>query len=246
MAQDLTANIHSIETAGTLDGPGLRYVIFFNGCPLKCKFCHNPDTWLNPYKNNKTVSEIVQDILKYKEFFMFSGGGVTVTGGEPLLQKDFVLALFKELKKHSIHTVIDTCGYVEFDTTIEKIISYTDLCLFDIKHLDSVVHKDLTTKPNGRILRFFEKLAQVDAKVWLRYVLLPSYNDSDKYVDQFIDFVKHYKNIEQIELLPYHEMGKTKWEALGHTYQLDINPPDKDLVTHVAQKLTQSGLAVSR
>ncbi|MCT4574917.1 MAG: pyruvate formate-lyase-activating protein [Alphaproteobacteria bacterium] len=227
----LTANIHSIETAGTLDGIGIRYVIFMQGCPLRCKFCHNPDTWFGKTDKQRTVEELVNDILKYKEFFTFSNGGVTLSGGEPLLQKKFVLELFKELKKNGIHTALDTCGYIDIDDTISEILDYTDLLLFDIKNIDSKDHEELTGKPNDKILKFLEFAdTKTNLEIWIKLVLLTGTTAEVDYLEKVAEHIKDFKQISTVELLPYHKMGVHKWEALGYEYKLDIDEPSKETV----------------
>lgn len=227
----LKANIHSIETAGTLDGIGIRYVIFLQGCPLRCKFCHNPDTWFGDTGNQKTVQELVHDILKYKDFFIFSNGGVTLSGGEPLLQKDFVLELFKELKKYAIHTALDTCGYVNIDDTISEILDYTDLLLFDIKQLNSKDHKELTGKPNEKILdflKFADKKSNLE--IWIKLVMLTGTTAEPEYLKNVAKYLSQFKDISVVELLPYHKMGMDKWKELGYEYELDIDEPSSETV----------------
>ena len=180
---ELTANIHSIESFGNVDGPGIRYVIFFQGCMLRCKYCHNPDTWKmhNPNAKVMTVDQLVKEIVKYRNFFEASeGGGVTVSGGESLLQLDFVLELFRRLKKLGINTCVDTCGgfYVNTPTMNEKIlelISLTDLFLMDLKHIDDEQHIRLTKRTNKNILQFARFLSDNGAKMWIRHVLVPKW-----------------------------------------------------------------------
>lgn len=228
-----TGYIHSIMTGGTVDGPGIRYVIFMQMCPLRCKFCHNPDTWQFQPEREKTINEILSDILKYKNFFILSNGGVTVSGGEPLLQPKFILNLFKHLKKENIHTAIDTCGYVDIDETILELFNYTDLFLLDIKQLDNDTHILLTGKDNKKVQNFLQKLKKYGKRVWIRQVLLPNWTMDEDYINKLIKFLDEYKSIiDKIELLPYHEMGKQKWEKLGLKYELNVDIPKKtDLLT---------------
>ena len=221
--------IHSVITGGTVDGPGIRYVIFMQMCPLRCKFCHNPDTWQLQEDRQKSVEEILFDIKKYKNFFTLSNGGVTVSGGEPLLQAKFVLNLFKHLKKENIHTAIDTCGYINIDETILELFQYTDLFLFDIKHLNNEKHIELTGKDNKRIKNFLDELKRNNKNVWIRQVLIPNLTMDAEYINELIVYLDGYKTIiEKIELLPYHEMGKEKWEKLGMKYDLDTQIPQKE------------------
>ncbi len=218
--------IHSIETAGALDGPGLRYVFFLYGCPFRCKFCHNPDTWISNKKNLKSVEELYTDILKYENFFKFSGGGVTASGGEPLLHPVFLAELFEKLKEKNIHTALDTCGYSEITDEVKRLVNATDLVLLDIKHLDPLWHQELTGKPNALVLAFLKYLQSKKKKVWLRTVIIEGWTDSISYAESLVKLVKKYSVIEKIELLPYHDMGKKKWDALGMKYHFEsLNPP---------------------
>lgn len=243
----LKANIHSIETAGTLDGPGIRYVIFFQGCPFRCKFCHNPDTWLESDKKTMSVDEIVKDVLKYKEYFTFSGGGVTVSGGEPLMQSEFVLELFKELKNYGIHTAIDTCGHFDIDETIEELMDYTDLLLLDIKHLSKLRHLELTGKSNELTNEFLQYLNKIDKKTWIRYVILPTFTADINYAIDLVEYLDQFKNIELVELLPYHKFGITKWEEMGYKYPLkDIEEPEQELIDEIEEIFVENGYKVLR
>ncbi|OPZ78795.1 MAG: Pyruvate formate-lyase 1-activating enzyme [Alphaproteobacteria bacterium ADurb.Bin438] len=243
MNEELKARIHSQESAGTVDGPGIRYVVFMQGCPLRCKFCHNPDTWNIKDGKEVTVKEIFDNIVKYKTFMDFSGGGVTISGGEPLLQVNFLKELFYRLKKEKIHTAIDTSGFVELTTELDALLYYTDLVLLDLKHIDPIRHKDLTKQDNDKVFEFLKHLQLGNKRTWIRYVIVPGYNDNAKYAESFANFVKHFDNVELIELLPYHEMGKYKWESLGLKYALDgIKPPPKSKVKEIASILHSHGL----
>ena len=237
--------IHSIETGGTVDGPGIRYVIFFQMCPFRCKFCHNPDTWYKNPMGIRTLDNVVNDILKYKNFFNFSGGGITVSGGEPLLQSEFVFELFKKLKKDNIHCALDTCGYVDINDTIKGVIQNTDLVLLDIKHINTQIHKELTGKDNNKVIEFLNYLNNVNQKVWIRQVLVPTYTTDIVYIESLIKFLDKYRGIiEKVELLPYHTMGKEKWEKLGLKYQLDVEPPNKQVLQEIKDKFINSGYDV--
>lgn len=240
-----TGYIHSIETGGTVDGPGIRYVIFMQTCPFRCKFCHNPDTWQFQPERKKTITEILSDIKKYKNFFILSNGGVTVSGGEPLLQAKFILNLFKDLKKENIHTAIDTCGYVDIDETILELFNYTDLFLLDIKHLDNDTHILLTGKDNKKVQNFLDELKKYGKRVWIRQVLLPNWTMDEDYINKLIKFLDEYKSIiEKIELLPYHEMGKQKWEKLGLKYELDVGLPKKSDLLTIKRTFEEKGFKV--
>ena len=243
---ELTANIHSVESFGNVDGPGIRYVVFFQGCMLRCKYCHNPDTWKmhNPDAKVMTVDQLTKEIVKYRNFFEASeGGGVTVSGGESLLQLDFVLELFRRLKKLEINTCVDTCGgfYVNTPTMNKKIlelISLTDLFLMDLKHIDDEQHIRLTKRTNKNILQFARFLSDNGAKMWIRHVLVPKWTDDDYYLQKLREFIDTLDGVERVEVLPYHDMAKFKYKELGLEYELnDINPPTKDRIKNAIKIL---------
>lgn len=239
------AYIHSIVTGGTVDGPGVRYVIFFQMCPFRCKYCHNPDTWTKNKLGIKTFDSVLSDILKYKNFFNFSGGGVTVSGGEPLLQAGFVAKLFKKLKDEAIHTAVDTCGYVEITEQVREVIKYTDLFLLDIKHLDETKHLELTGKDNKKTLEFLQYLYKNNKKIWIRQVVVPNLTDDDNYINELISLLDNYRAIiDKVELLPYHKMGEEKWKKLGLKYELNAEPPSAQKMEHIRQKIEKAGFEV--
>lgn len=216
--------INSIETFGTVDGPGIRYVIFLQGCRLQCKYCHNRDTWdTNSYNIKKTPEEIFTDIEKYYNFL--KNGGVTVSGGEPLLQPEFCLRLFKLLKEKNIHTALDTAG-VSLNDKIKEVLKYTDLVLLDIKSINPDRYKELTCGNLSNTLLFLEYLKYINKKVWIRHVIIPTITDNDEELEKLAKFLLNYKNIiEKIELLSYHTMGVIKWEKIGKKYPLDSLKP---------------------
>ncbi len=222
----MEGKIHSVETFGTVDGPGIRYVIFMQGCTLKCKYCHNRDTW--PVHTNKktTVSELIKEILKYKSYIDNSGGGVTVSGGEPLLQTEFVTELFKELKKLGIHTTLDTAGSIPLSDSIKELLKYTDLVLLDIKHINPEKCVELTGYTNKYNLEFAKYLSNIKLPVWIRQVLIPGYTDDKFDLLELKKFINSLENVEKVELLPYHNLGKFKWEEFGDKYELEnVVPP---------------------
>lgn len=242
---DKLGYIHSVLTGGTLDGPGVRYVIFMQMCPFRCMYCHNPDTWFKNSLGAKTVDSVYNDILKYKDFFNFSGGGVTLSGGEPLLQAGFVLSLFKKLKEIKIHTCLDTCGYVDLSDDIKNAIALCDLVMLDIKHLDSQMHLKLTGKDNKKVLDFLDYLYSINKKTRIRQVLVPSFTTDEKYIDKLIKFLDKYRAIiEKVELLPYHKMGIEKWQKLGLEYKLDVDEPKNELVQGIRNKFVKYGFEV--
>ena len=229
------ARIHSIETFGAVDGPGIRFVIFMQGCPMRCKYCHNPDSWdLNAGKE-MGVDEIMTEVRKYRHYFG-AEGGVTVSGGEPLLQIDFVIELFKTLKTEGINTCLDTSGVLfarqtEFFNKIEQLMNYTDLVLLDIKHIDSDMHKDLTGHDNNAVLDFAKYLDEKGIPIWVRHVLVPTISTDEKYLIGLKKFLTTLSNVKKIEILPYHTMGVLKYEKLGIRYPLEgISAPTKEQI----------------
>jgi len=224
------AKIHSIETCGTVDGPGIRYVIFFQGCPLKCLYCHNPDTWDLGCKKaaEKTVAELLDDILKYKSFFKFSGGGVTASGGEPLMQKDFLAELFAECKKNNVSTALDTSGFTKIDDITKKLLNDTDIVMLDIKSGNKETFKKVAGVPIDTTIRFLEYLESIEKKIWIRFVLVPGHTDKEEELHELGALIKKYSCIERTDVLPFHQLGQMKWEALGKAYELkDVLPPTK-------------------
>lgn len=241
----MIGRIHSIETCGTVDGPGLRYVIFMQGCLMRCQFCHNPDTWKMGDGKKVTVQELVEDIETYLPFFKASGGGVTVSGGEPLLHTKFLVELFKELKKRGIHTTIDTSGGCyskspSFRQSLDELLSLTDLVLMDLKQINSEKHKTLTGLKNEHILEFARYLSDKHIPVWIRHVLIPGINDVDNDLHQLSDFIHTLKNVERIDVLPYHKLGVYKWEELGYDYPLEgVEPPTEARVENAENILNR-------
>jgi pyruvate formate-lyase 1-activating enzyme len=214
------AKIHSIESFGTVDGPGIRFVIFLQGCHLKCKYCHNRDTWDINCGNYESLDDIFNKILRYKNY-IYPNGGVTVTGGEPLLQVKFLIELFKKLKAENIHTCIDTSGMVAITEDIKTLLSLTDLVLLDIKHIDPIKSKNLVGFSNERELAFAKYLSDNGIHMWIRQVLIPGYTDDESDLLKLKDFISGLENVDKIEILPYHDMGKYKWKELGLKYELD-------------------------
>lgn len=214
------AKVHSIESFGTVDGPGIRFVLFLQGCSLKCKYCHNRDTWNMEGGEYKSVDELVEKVLRYKNYIIPSNGGVTVTGGEPLLQVKFLISFFKKLKEANINTCIDTSGMFNITDDIKEVLKYTDLVLLDIKHINSEKCKELVGVPNEKELNFARYLSENGINIWIRQVLVPGYTDDEKDLEELGRFIKSLKTVKKVEFLPYHEMGKYKWEQLGAKYEL--------------------------
>lgn len=216
----MQGKIHSIETFGTVDGPGIRYVIFTQGCNMRCAYCHNPDTWEAQGGAVYTVDSLIDDIKKYKRYIQ----GITVTGGEPLLQAEFVSELFKRVKEIGLSTCLDTSGSV-FDKNntkiIDEVLSSCDLVMLDIKHINLEKHKWLTGRDNSNILDFAKYLSEKSIPVWLRYVLVPTINDDEESLKQWKNFADKLTNVQKIELLPYHTLALEKYKNLGIKYRLE-------------------------
>lgn len=239
-----TGLIHSTESCGTVDGPGIRFVIFTQGCPLRCLYCHNPDCRHEENGKPVTVGELMGEIEKYHSYFEYSGGGVTVTGGEPLMQPEFVKAIFQECHKRDIHTVLDTSGYVQLNHA-KPVLDEVDLVLLDIKSYDPEVYRTVTSVSLQPTLDFARYLAQINKPTWIRFVLVPNLTDSEDNVKGLAKFVASLKNVEKVEVLPFHKMGEYKWEQLGYDYQLkDVEPPSPELIAKVTQIFKDNGLNV--
>ena len=231
------AKIHSFESFGTVDGPGIRYVIFLQGCHLKCKYCHNRDTWDINGGYYSSLDEILDKIENYKNYIM-PNGGVTVTGGEPLLQVHFLIELFKKLKEKNIHTCIDTSGMIDITEDIKTLLNYTDLVLLDIKHIDPIKCKDLVGVSNERELKFAEYLSQNNIDMWIRQVLIPGYTDDENDLKKLKSFIDKLNSVKKVELLPYHNMGEYKWKKLGLNYDFkDVKVPTAEEVKKAKQIL---------
>lgn len=225
------ARIHSIETMGTVDGPGLRFVVFMQGCHLRCKYCHNRDTWNTCAGQIISLEELVDKIDNYTNYFKASNGGVTISGGEPLLQMDFLISLFKELKKRNIHTAIDTSGMFSLTDKLKELVSLTDLFLLDIKHINSEKCKELVGFSNEKELEFARYLSSIKKPMWIRQVIIPTITDNENDLLKLKEFLQSLSSVEKVELLKYHNMGKFKWEQLGYKYDLENipNATDEDI-----------------
>lgn len=221
------AKVHSIETFGAVDGPGIRFVLFLQGCHLQCKYCHNRDTWDINGGSYKSLDELFDKIIRYKNY-IFPNGGVTVTGGEPLLQAKFILELFKKLKKEGIHTCIDTSGIIALTDDIKEVLKFTDLVLLDIKHIDNEKCKELVGKSNKLELEFAKCLSDNNIPIWIRQVLVPGYTDDEQDLLKLKEFISSLKTVEKVELLPYHSIGEFKWKKLGLKYPLEDIPQATD------------------
>ena len=214
---EILGNIDSFESMGLVDGPGVRFVVFMQGCPLRCAYCHNPETWSDEKKIQMTPSDLVKKILKYKPYFG-DEGGVTFSGGEPLHQPEFLLEALKECKRNGIHTCLDTSGAGE---NYDEILDYCDLIILDVKELDEEKYKKLTGQNMDWFKNFLKKCQEKHKKMWFRQVIVPGYNDTEESVLKLKDFVSKLHNIEKVELLPYHSMAKEKYKKLGIKYRLE-------------------------
>jgi len=241
MEVNVEGYVHSVETGGAVDGPGLRFVVFLSGCHLRCLYCHNPDTWHLKDAKKMGVAHLLNEILLYAHYLKRTGGGVTATGGEPLAQPDFVTALFQGCKAMGLHTALDTNGFLG-DHATDALLDATDLVLLDIKAWDPGVYKSLTGAELEPTLRFAERLSEMKKPTWLRYVLVPGWTDNLADIDHLAAYAAKL-NMEKVEVLPFHKMGEPKWEALKLPYMLkDTQPPSPELVAQVKDIFIRHGL----
>lgn len=229
----MQGRIHSLESFGTVDGPGVRFVVFVQGCPMRCAYCHNPDTWEMNAGTLMEPSEIIEQYERNAGFY--KGGGITITGGEPLMQLDFLIELFTLAKEKNIHTCIDSSG-IAFNPDnaplvekMDRLMALTDLVMLDIKHIDPEKHKELTAQPNTNILKFAAYLNEKHVDMWIRHVVVPGITDDDTYLFELGYFIGQFDNLKALDVLPYHTMGAVKYQKLGIEYKLKGVPPmDKD------------------
>ena len=231
----MQGRIHSLESFGTVDGPGVRYVVFMQGCPMRCKYCHNPDTWEVNAGTLMDADYIIEQYERNKGFY--TDGGITVTGGEPLLQIDFITELFEKAKAKGIHTVIDSSGITfnpdspEVMAKFDKLMPLTNLVMLDIKHIDDEHHLELTKQHNKNILAFAQYLSDKGVDIWIRHVVVPGITDDEEYLYKLGYFIGGLKTLRALDVLPYHDMGKVKYEKLGIDYPLKDTPPmDKTIL----------------
>jgi pyruvate formate lyase activating enzyme len=240
----MKANIHSLESFGTVDGPGIRFVIFLQGCPLRCVYCHNPDTWDKNHegKYQLTPEELLAEVSKYKSFI--AKGGVTVTGGEPLMQAKFVKEFFLLCRENGIHTALDTSGAM-FTQPVKDALDVTDLVMLDIKSIDVIQHKELTGAKIDNTLKCLNYLEENNIPTWIRHVVMPGWTDNDILLNKLAEFLKPYRCIEKVELLPYHKMGVNKYEQLGIDYRPGDLPALSEERLHNAREIfSRAGLKV--
>ncbi len=224
----MQGSIHSLESFGTVDGPGIRYVVFFQGCPMRCKYCHNPDTWATTGGVRMETDQIIEKLERNKSFY--KTGGITATGGEPLLQIDFLTELFEKAKKKGIHTCLDTSGICyrkedrELIKKFERLFAATDLVMLDLKHMDEDAHRELTGHANACVFDFAAALERAATPLWVRRVVVPGLTDKKSELERLGRYLKTLSNFEKLEVLPYHTMGKAKYESLGLAYPLSDTP----------------------
>ncbi len=236
--------IHSFESFGTKDGPGVRFVLFMQGCPLRCLYCHNPDTWkIGRHSYELSACEAFEEIRKVKTFIRH--GGVTVSGGEPMLQPDFVRDLFALCKEEGLHTAVDTSGFIMNDK-VKEVLSLTDLVLLDIKHIHPERYKILTSRLLKPTLQFVDYLQKIGKSVWVRYVLVPGYSDNEQDLHHWAEYVARYDIVKRVDVLPFHQMGKHKWKTMGINYKLEnVSPASPELVGWAERIFKQYGLPLA-
>lgn len=238
----MKGRIHSFETFGSVDGPGLRFVLFMQGCALRCQFCHNPDTWDTTTGDVYTVDEVIAEIEPYLSYYKNSGGGVTFSGGEPSLQAPFLAALARELKRrHHLHIALDSSGFFEASHLISSgLADVIDLVLLDLKIIDEQKHISLTSQSNERILRTASFYNEIGKQIWIRHVVIPSVTTAHEDVVLLGEQIAKMPMVQRVELLPYHEMGKYKWQQLNLPYELDhVSPPDAQTMSNIKQTLEE-------
>lgn len=242
----MTGIVHSIESFGTVDGPGIRMVVFLKGCPMRCLYCHNPDTWSMDGGTPMEAEEIIRQFESARRFY--SNGGITVTGGEPLTQMDFVTELFRIAKTHKIHTCLDTSGITfrpqnpSSREKMERLLEVTDLVMLDIKHIDPAEHEKLCGQPLEPVLAFARYLDEKKVPVWIRHVVVPGITDNEEMLYKLGQFIGELHNVQALDVLPYHDMGKAKYEKLGMPYPLKDTPPLSREDAGKAKKIIISGI----
>lgn len=244
-APERVGRVHSVESMGAVDGPGLRFVIFLQGCRFRCRYCHNPDTWDLRGGQERRVADLIAELEPYLPFMHSSGGGVTVTGGEPMLQPAFVAGIFEECHRLGIHTALDTNGCAEPEVA-RLVLAHTDLVLLDLKQLNPERHKALTGMAHDITLAFARLVSDLGIPMWIRYVVVPGWTDDPGDVEALADFVATLKSVERVELLPYHLLGVHKWEALGIRYGLEgVSPPSRETLDRIRAQLRRRGITVN-
>ncbi len=238
--------VHSVESFGTVDGPGIRFIVFFQGCLMRCRYCHNRDTWDRKIGTLMTVQDIMKELRTYKHFIM-PHGGVTASGGEAMLQYEFVRDWFRACQAENFHTCLDTNGYVRsYPPAVDELLDATNLVMLDIKQMNNAIHHKLVGVSNEYTLAFAKHLQQRKQPVWIRYVVVPGWTDDLDSVTRLGAFLKDMKNVEKVELLPYHELGRHKWAEKGKQYQLEgVKRPSKESLQNIKALLEGYDLTVS-
>lgn len=232
---EIKGRIHSVESFGSADGPGVRYIVFLKGCNMRCQYCHNPDTWAKDGGELMTPEEVLKKALRYKTYWK-EKGGITVSGGEALLQIDFVTELFRLAKEKGVNTCLDTSGNPfsleePFKSKFDELMKYTDLFMLDIKHMDDAAHRKLTGQTNQNILEMAAYLSDHGKSMWIRHVLVPGITTEEDELYRLRSFLDTLKTVERVEVLPYHTLGVFKWKELGIPYQLEgVDPPTKEQI----------------
>ena len=243
----LLGRVHSVETFGSVDGPGIRFLIFLKGCSMRCRYCHNPDTWDPETDDLRTADELLTQAMRYRSYWGREGG-ITVSGGEALLQIDFLTELFRKAKAKGIHTCLDTSGQPftrrePFFSKFAELMKYTDLLLFDLKQIDDAKHRELTGRTNRNILDCARYLSDIGKPIWVRHVLVPGITDNDDDLHALRAFIDTLQNVKRVEVLPYHAMGTYKWEQLDIPYTLkDVSAPSEERVRNAEHILTAPGI----
>ena len=239
---EIKGRIHSVESFGSADGPGVRYIVFLKGCNMRCQYCHNPDTWAKDGGELMTPEEVLKKALRYKTYWK-EKGGITVSGGEALLQIDFVTELFRLAKEKGVNTCLDTSGNPfsleePFKSKFDELMKYTDLFMLDIKHMDDAAHRKLTGQTNQNILEMAAYLSDHGKAMWIRHVLVPGLTDDEEGLRRTADFIRSLKTVQRVEVLPYHTLGLFKWQKLGIPYPLpDAVPPTAEQVKRAEELL---------
>ncbi len=235
----MNGRIHSMETMGTVDGPGIRTVIFFQGCPMRCLYCHNPDTWDVQAGSLVEVDDLMRTIRRFQPYYASSSGGVTLSGGEPGMQPGFAAALLAACRREGIHTVLDTSGQMD-EWAADRLLPLTDLVILDMKHMNPDRHRALTTQSLDKTLSFARRSNQLSVPLWIRQVLLPGWTDDPEQLRRLARFCRTLTNLQLLELLPYHRLGVHKWKAMGIPYTIEsIAPPDSQALHDAVQILQQ-------
>lgn len=236
--------VHSYESGAMVDGPGVRFVLFLSGCPLRCQYCHNPDTWDIRNGQEMDSSEILEKIKSVAQFLKIAKGGVTISGGEPFLQPEFMLEILKGCKQMGLHTAVDTSGFL-VNKLSQEILDNTNLFLLDIKAFDPEIYKEVTGVELHPTLKFLDKTREADKKVWVRYVLVPGLTDNLKMIENLAKHLGGYSNVEYVDMLPFHKLGEFKWKKLGLEYKLwDTKTPSKDTQETVRNIFRKEGLKI--